>query len=180
MATQTIFVFLTPQQADNTQAEVKVFPDEVTLFINVDEETNVVERDDVLWRYVKTPPGISGFPTFQSAPEPEKVVYEVRLAPRRTPFGPDQPPSNDRSSANILDAEEASYAGPGIDPITPNAPRLDAAEPPPLGVGAAQEVVQGPQSEYKYAVILTTETQVYTLDPKLIVIRRHRRSPSNI
>ena len=82
MATQTIFVFLTPQQADNTQAEVKVFPDEVTLFINVDEETNVVERDDVLWRYVKTPPGISGFPTFQPAPEPEKVVYEVRLAPR--------------------------------------------------------------------------------------------------
>lgn len=180
MATRTINVFLIPQQANNSEAEVKVFPDEVTLFIDVNEETNVVERDDVLWRYVKTPPNDSGFQLFPAAPEPEKVVYEIRLAPKKTPFGSDQPSSGGASLANILDAEEASYTGPGVNPIEPNLPRLDSAEPPPPGAVIGQDPVPGPPSDYKYAVILTTETKVYTLDPKLIVIRRHRRSTSNI
>lgn len=180
MATTTIDVFLTPQQANNAEAEVRVFPDEVKLFIDVNEDTNEIQRDDVLWRYVTTPPGNSGFLPFPAAPAPDKVVYEIRLAPRRTPFGPDQPPADGVAAVNILDAEEASYASSGVNLLEPNTPRLDSAEPPPSSAVTGTDPVPGPPSEYKYAVILTTETQVYTLDPKVIIVRRHRRSTSNI
>lgn len=179
MATSTINIFLTPQQANNSEAEVRVFPDEVTLFIDVNEDTNEIQRDDVLWRYVTTPPGNSGFQSFPTAPEPEKVVFEVRLAPRRNPFGPDPSPS-DGLRPNLIDAEEASYSSPGVSVLDPNVPRLDSAEPPPPAAVTGTDPVSGPPSEYKYAVILTTETQVYTLDPKVIIVRRHRRSTSNI
>lgn len=186
MSTQLARVFLTPTKDDPNEAEVKVFPDEISLFITVNEDENgqvtSIDIDDVFWQYFVTPPQESNLPLFLAAPLPGDVFVEVRLAPQNTPFGTSD---NSPSSLNLLadsepiDGDTATYAGNGINPLVPNKPRLDSAPPPPEQQLLAVTEASGSPREYKYAVVMTTATRVYTLDPKLIITRRHRRSRSD-
>jgi hypothetical protein len=191
MSTELVKVFLTPTKANPNEAELKVFPDIVNLFINVDFDEGGqfmgVDIDDVVWQYVVVPPQQAQMPAFSNAPQPTDVFLEIRLAPRNTPFGPSTEgsasPLNLIFSPDIIlegpiDSDTATYAGNGINPLVPNKPRLDAAPPPENQFTESDESL-GASREYKYAVVLTTASQVYTLDPKLIITRRHRRSRSD-
>lgn len=192
MSTQLVSVFLTPKQNDPNEAEVKVFPDEVVLFINVDEDESGgvtgIDIDDVFWQYFTVPPVAAEMPTFPASPQPKDVYVEVKLAPRNTPFGSSSSSfsldGGSVSAANVaieepIDGDTATYGSNGINPLVPNKPRVDAAPPPTEQQLTASSEATGAPQNYKYAVVLTTATQVYTLDPKLIVIRRHRRSRSD-
>jgi len=191
MSTELVRVFLTPTKADPNEAELKVFPDIVNLFINLDFDEGGqfmgVDIDDVVWQYVVVAPQQAELPAFSNAPQPTDVFLEIRLAPRNTPFGPSNgaspAPFNSMFTSDIvmegpIDSDTATYAGNGINPLVPNKPRLDAA-PPPENQFTESEESLGASREYKYAVVLTTASQVYTLDPKLIITRRHRRSRSD-
>jgi len=194
MSTQLVSVFLTPTQANPNEAELKVFPDIVTLFINVEENENGemtgLDVDDVFWQYLVVPPAAAELPAFPASPPPTDVFVEVRLAPRNTPFGPSgSSPSptpvnlisaQDPTLEDTIDGSNASYASNGVNPLVPNKPRLDAAPPPSEQQLLSVTEASGAPRDYKYAVVLTTGTQVYTLDPKLIIIRRHRRSQSDV
>lgn len=191
MSTQLVKVFLTPTKADPNEAEVKVFPDEVNLFINVNEDENGqqtgIDIDDVVWQYSVTSPDEQNSPTFSTSPQPADVFVEVRLAPKNTPFGPaNNPPtpSNNLLTPDFpvegpIDGDTATYAASGINPLVPNQPRPDSAPPPSEDQLSALSEASGTPRTYKYAVVLTTASQVYTLDPKLIITRRHRRSRSD-
>ncbi len=192
MSIETVSIFLTPTKADPNEAEVKVFPDEVTLFINatVDDDGKIIsiDIDDVIWQYVTVPPQKAidaGMPAFPASPQPADVQVEVRLAPLNTPFGPSSGSSpsptdsllnTDITAEGPIDGDTAAYVSNGINPLVPNKPRLDAAPPPSEEELNATSDASGPARDYKYAVVLTTAMQVYTLDPKLIIIRRHRRA----
>ncbi|MEP7339503.1 MAG: hypothetical protein ABI977_17330 [Acidobacteriota bacterium] len=185
---KTVTIFLTPKPEDPSQAIVVASPENVRLFIDVDVDDQgnqtVVEVDEVVWRYSKVPPPGSNLPPFPNAPEPIDVNAEVRLPPENTPFGPS--PVNGTTPSFLASpsvemelpaAETESYENIGINPLVPNPPRLDSAPEPTesFGLTAAATAVEGFPSEYEYAVILTSRTSIFALDPKIIIVRRHTR-----
>lgn len=168
--TQSVSVFLTTGQANQSEVVLAVHPEDVTLEIVVNDSDDVVSIDDVIWQYVTQPPPASGATPLTQPPAPEDVFLEVRFAPRNTPFPPPSSPSSGAASISA-EAESASYANLGISPLVPNQPRLDAAfDSDSAPAGAAADVSRG----YKYSVILTTQSQVYTLDPRVIIRRRRQ------
>ncbi|MBP6820270.1 MAG: hypothetical protein KA368_01940 [Acidobacteria bacterium] len=174
-----VTIFLTPNPERPSESLIAVSPDPVKLFIEVEVDQNgnqvVTDVDEVIWQYSKLPPDGSNLPAFPGAPEAIDLNVEVRFPPLNSPFN--SPPSGD-SVASLLPAPEAeSYENIGINPLVPNRPREDAAPAPIDGieVSALAEPAEGEPREYEYAVILTSRTSVNVLDPKIIIIRRHRR-----
>ncbi len=185
MIFHTVTIFLTPKPENPNEAQIVAFPDTVKLFINVEIDDqgnrNVVDVDEVIWVYSKVPPAESNFPAFPGAPEAIDINVEIRFPPLNTPFGssPSDSSFSFSSSSSLLPAPDAeSFENIGINPLVPNRPREDAAPEPqePISFSAAaSEPVEGPPQDYEYAVILTSRTNVNTVDPKIIVVRRHSR-----
>ncbi|HMV49528.1 MAG TPA: hypothetical protein PLD20_32170 [Blastocatellia bacterium] len=180
--TKTVTIFLTPKPEAPTESLIATFPDPVVLFIEVEVDNNgnkvVTDIDEVIWQYSQIPPPESGLPPFPGAPAAIDLNVEVRLPPLNTPFGPAPTGGNGNNAASLLPAPDAeSFENIGINPLVPNRPREDAAAEPtePLGFVPGAVSVEGPPSEYEYAVILTSRTTVNAVDPKIIIIRRHRR-----
>lgn len=183
-----VTIFLTPKPEDPSQALVVAFPENVWLFIDVDVDDRgnqtVVEVDEVIWQYSKVPPAGSNLPPFLESPEPIDINAEVRLPPENTPFGlipvvAAAPSLLAEVEVELPNSETASYENIGINPLVPNKPRLDSAPEPAesseFATAAAGQVIEGPDREYEYAVILTSRTNIYALDPKVIIRRRHTR-----
>ena len=185
MIFHTVTIFLTPKPENPGEAQIVAFPDTVKLFINVEIDDqgnrNVVDVDEVIWVYSKVPPPESNLPPFPGAPEAIDINVEIRFPPLNTPFGSstsDGSFSFSASDSSLLPApDEASFENIGVNPLVPNKPREDAAPEPEeaLGFSTASEPVEGPPQDYEYAVILTSRTNVNTVDPKIIVVRRHSR-----
>ena len=174
---KTVNIFLTPKPEDPAQALIATFPDPVVLFIEVEVDNNgnkvVTDVDEVVWQYVQVPPEESKLPPFPGAPAPIDLNVEVRLPPLNTPFGTVSTGGN-----ALLPAPDAeSFENIGINPLVPSRPREDSAAEPtePPGLTPEANPVEGPPSDYEYAVILTSRTTVNAVDPKIIIIRRHRR-----
>ncbi|MFN0109976.1 MAG: hypothetical protein ACKVZH_14065 [Blastocatellia bacterium] len=180
--TKTVTIFLTPKAESPNEGQIVALPDTVKLIINVeiDERGNetVTDTDDVVWIYSKVPPAGSGFNPFPNAPEAIDINVEVRFPPLNTPFGAS--PSNGSPSSLLPAPDSETYENIGINPLVPNKPRPDAAPPPTEapGLTADSEPVEGPEKDYEYAIILTSRTNVNTVDPKIVVSRRHRRRRS--
>lgn len=185
MIFHTVTIFLTPKPENPNEAQIVAFPDTVRLFINVEIDDqgnrNVVDADEVIWVYSKVPPPGSNFAPFPGAPDAIDINVEIRFPPLNTPFGSSPSDSSfsfSSPSSSLLPAPDAeSFENIGINPLVPNRPREDAAPEPQesFGFSAASEPVEGLPQDYEYAVILTSRTNVNTVDPKIIVIRRHSR-----
>jgi hypothetical protein len=180
---KTVTIFLTPNKENPSEAVVAAFPETVRLFIDVEIDNGgnqtVTNIDEVIWQYSKEPPPESGLAPFPGAPDPIDINAEVRLAPENSPFG--SSPAGGSFNSLLPAPETESYENIGVNPLVPNQPRLDSAPEltEPLGfraAAAAATPVEGPPREYEYAVILTSRTNVNVLDPKIIIIRRYRRT----
>lgn len=181
-----VTIFLKPKPENPSEAEIVAHPDVVKLFIDVeiadDGMETVTNADEVIWVYSQTPPPELNLPSFQGAPAAADINVEVRFAPNNSPFGSN--PSGGAAPASLSpelevlpEPDEQTYVNIGINPIVPNKPREDAAPAPtePLGIASEAEPVEGPEQDYEYAIVLTSRTTVNALDPKVIVVRRHRR-----
>jgi hypothetical protein len=181
-----VAVFLTPNPQAPSEPIVGAFPDPVRLVINVevDDQGNqtVTEVDEVVWQYSQQAPPESGLDSFPGAPDPAEINVEVRLPPEDSPFGSDSSDGSTGSFSMSTDSvlpgpETSSYENIGTNPLVPNKPRLDSAPPPSESTSFALATESnGDPAEYEYAVILTSRTNVSTVDPKIIIIRRHRRT----
>jgi len=184
-----VAVFLTPNPQAPNESVIAAFPDPVKLVINVevDDQGNqtVTEVDEVVWQYSQQAPPESGLPSFPDAPNPADINVEVRLPPENSPFGSDSSGGSTNSFSSLSVSpdsvlpgpETSSYENIGTNPLVPNKPRLDSAPPPSESTSFALTTTSdGDPAEYEYAVILTSRTNVATVDPKIIIIRRHRRT----
>ncbi len=177
-----VTIFLTPKAENPSEAQVVALPDTVRLVINVeiDDDGNrtMTEVDEVIWQYSNVPPPGSNLAPFPGAPEAIDINVEVRFPPLNTPFG--SSPTGGSFTSLLPAPESESFENIGINPLVPSKPREDSAPEPaePFGFTTAAEPVEGPERNYEYAVILTSRTNVNTMDPKVVVVRRHSRRSS--
>jgi hypothetical protein len=171
-----VLVFLTPRAANPAEAEIAVLPSDAL----VNTGPNPEDKDSVEWVYVtELPPGVeSPVLPIPQPPQPDQVYLEIRFPPGNTPFPPPLGPQNNAASGPV-EGDGASYGKAGAEPIAANEPATGSENAPP---GENQETEPDPDPEfevrirrYKYGIVLTTQTQIFTLDPRLFLRGRHRR-----
>lgn len=167
MPERRILVFLTLHESGNGEVVLRAAPETVVASIEEDGTT-----DTVVWEYTTQPP--NPFPAIAEPPAPAEVNLEIRFPPAKTPFPLNaMSASAQPNSLRPVEPDDGGFSNVGTVEITPDAPRENA-------------VIQTDPEEqdnnviynfknFKYAVILTSLNDVYTLDPnyKLRRFNRH-------